>query len=205
MARSVSNITSEYLTAIPTFVELTSGSGTYITPLGCLYIVVEAVGGGGGGAKNSSTLTSGGSGGGGGYFKKQYGAGTYTYTVGTGGLGYSTIGVNGQSGTATIFGSDTANGGSRGQLTISGTGGTVTAPGAMAAVKGGDGQTLNMSGWTTAGGSSFMSTSQLAFDRVEATGTRLNGFRGSGGGGCGDSVTKAGNAGAGVIIIREYY
>jgi len=50
-----------------------------------------------------------------------------------------------------------------------------------------------------------MATSQHAIDRTEATTARLNGFRGSGGAGVGDSVTKAGNAGAGVLLITEYY
>lgn len=189
----------------PTYLEYTVGSGVYNSPIGCSYIVVEAVGGGGGGAKNNATLTSGGSGGGGGYFKKQYPPGSYSYSVGLGGLGYSTAGTNGQSGTATTFHTDSAGGGARGQLLLSGTGGSVTATSAISIVKGGDGQTVNMSGWTCAGGASFMSTPQPAIDRAEATTSRLNGFRGSGGSGVGDSVTKAGNAGSGVLLIREYY
>jgi len=189
----------------PTYLEYTVGSGTYNSPIGCSYIIVEAVGGGGGGAKNSATLTSGGSGGGGGYFKKQYVPGSYNYSVGSAGLGYSTNGTNGQSGTATVFGSDSAGGGMRGQLTISGTGGSVTATNAISIVKGGDGRTINMSGWTCAGGSSFMATPQQSIDRAEATTARINGFRGSGGAGVGDSVTKAGNGGSGVLLITEYY
>lgn len=189
----------------PTYLEYTVGSGVYNSPIGCSYIIVEAVGGGGGGAKNNATLTSGGGGGGGGYFKKQYEPGSYSYSVGSAGLGYSTAGTNGQSGTATTFHTDSAGGGVRGQLLVSGTGGSVTTTNAISIVKGGDGQTSGTSGWTSSGGSSFMATSQKSIDRAEATTARINGFRGSGGAGVGDSVTKAGNGGSGVLLITEYY
>lgn len=189
----------------PTTIELTAGSGVYTSPLECKYIEVEAVGGGGGGAKNSSTNTPGGGGGGGGYFKKRYPAGSYNYTVGNLGLGYSTVGTNGQSGTATIFGTDNASGGARGQLTTSGAGGSVTAPGAIITIRGGDGS-IGSSEMTSRGGSSFFHPGPPSFrysDLVPAT--KLNGLRGSGGAGVGDGQTKAGNAGAGFILITEHY
>ena len=188
----------------PTNLEYTLGSGVYNSPIGCSYIVVEAVGGGGGGAKNSATLTSGGGGGAGGYFKKQYPPGSYNYSVGSAGLGYTTNGTAGQSGTATTFGSDSAGGGMRGQLTISGTGGTVSAPNAISTVKGGDGS-IGASGFTSPGGVSIMSTNIPSFLREEATGTKVTAVRGGGGGGVGDSVNKAGNGGSGVLLIRAYF
>lgn len=189
----------------PTTIELTAGSGVYQSPLECKYIEVEAVGGGGGGAKNNLTNTPGGGGGGGGYFKKRYPAGSYNYTVGSLGLGYSTPGTNGQSGTATIFGTDSAGGGGRGQLTISGSGGTVTAPGAIITLRGGEGS-IGPSEFTSSGGSSFFNTGPPFFRMTDlASTTKLNGIRGSGGAGVGDGQTKGGNAGAGFILITEYY
>lgn len=188
----------------PTFVEYTMGSGVYSSPMGCSYIVVEAVGGGGGGAKTTLSSTCGGSGGGGGYFKKTYPAGSYNYSVGTMGLGYSTQGTNGQSGTATTFNTDSAGGGGRGQLTISGTGGTVTASGALITVNGGNGS-LSPSGYITPGGSSFFSIPTPLLSISDATTAKITGTRGGGGGGAVDSMTKAGNGGSGVLLITEYY
>ncbi len=46
------------LTALPAYTKYTSGSGTYTTPAGCTYLVVEMVGGGGGGAGGGQVNTS---------------------------------------------------------------------------------------------------------------------------------------------------
>lgn len=188
----------------PTFLEYTVGSGVYSSPIGCSYIVVEAVGGGGGGAKTTLSNTPGGGGGAGGYFKKAYPAGSYNYSVGVGGLGYSSQGTNGQSGTATTFGSDSAGGGGRGQLTLSGLGGSVVCPGAIFTVNGGNGS-IGPSGFTSPGGASFFSTPTPSFLIADATTAKLTGSRGSGGGGAVDSLQKGGNGGSGVLLITEYF
>lgn len=189
---------------LPNTIEFSSGSGMYASPVNCSYIIVEAVGGGGGGAKTTLSTTCGGSGGGGGYFKKQYPAGSYNYSVGAAGLGYSTQGTNGQSGQPTTFSTDVAGGGGRGQLTLSGSGGSVNAVGAILVVPGGNG-TLAPLGYITPGGSSFFSTPTPLLTVADATTTKITGVRGGGGGGAVDSMSKGGNGGSGLIIIREYF
>ena len=186
-------------------IEYTTGSGTYTSPPNCKYIIVEAVGGGGGGAKNSATLTPGGGGGGGGYFKKRYPPGFYNYSVGAGGLGYTSVNTNGQSGTATTFGTDSAGGGARGQLTSSGAGGTCTVTSAILTTQGGSG-TIGPSDFTSSGGGSFYSKGPPIYRNSDLASTsKLNGTRGAGGAGVGDSVARAGLGGSGFIIISEYF
>ena len=113
------------------FVTFFSGSGNWNVPLGVSNVSFLAVGGGGGGGQN------GGSGGGGGalqdipYYTVTSG-GTVSVTVGSGGTGGSTAGgfsASGSSGSATVFGSYTANGGGGGNSTggsggVGGVGGT---------------------------------------------------------------------------------
>ncbi len=189
----------------PTHTSLLSGSGVYSSPGGCRYIVVEAVGGGGSGAKHDLTSTPGGGGGGGGYFCKVYPAGKYGYTVGTGGVGPTVQNTNGQAGTATIFNTDSAGGGAQGQVTRSGAGGTSVVSNAILCVKGGYGS-IGPSDCTSSGGSTYFGTgppSTRTSDVIDIT--RLDGQKGSGGSGVGDSLARGGHGGSGYILITEYY
>lgn len=94
---------------LPTITKLTSGSGTYVPPVGVSYIQVYAVGGGGGGANTTGTGGTGGN--------TTFGS-LITANGGAGGSGYN----GGAGGTATISApaigtAQTGNGGQSGQQT----------------------------------------------------------------------------------------
>lgn len=103
----------------PQLTVYTSGSGTYTTPVGAKYLIVECIGGGGGGAGNGTANASyGGGGGGGGYYLKQFNNpdASYSYTVGTGGTGTPAGSyADGSNGTASTFGGMSAGGGGGGK------------------------------------------------------------------------------------------
>src|SRR5437016_5111773 len=89
---------------VPNIQVLTSGSGTYNTPAGALYLTVTMAGGGGGGggAASGGLVALNGAGGGGGgslYSLITSPAASYSYAVGAGG-GAGTAGTNGQAGGA---------------------------------------------------------------------------------------------------------
>ena len=71
----------------PTYTIFQSGSGSYTTPVGASYAIVEMVGGGGGGGINTGSSTCGGGGGGGGFLRIRCDPGTYSYSVGAAGTG----------------------------------------------------------------------------------------------------------------------
>lgn len=103
----------------PQLTVYTSGSGTYTTPVGAKYLIVECIGGGGGGGGNGTANASyGGGGGGGGYFLKQFNNpdASYSYSVGAGGIGTPAGSyADGSPGTASTFGGMSAGGGGGGK------------------------------------------------------------------------------------------
>lgn len=207
---------------------LTSGVlQTYTVPSNINTIVVEMVGGGGGGGGvNGGTgkAASAGSGGGGGYVKKTISVSpsdTFTYTVGTGGLG-GAAGLNdGAAGNNTVFGAATANGGGGGQfqVAVSSLPQTGNSPGSGGASSGGD---INSSGqagtWGTCfaaqvnsgiGGSSFWGGGAPGSVRGIPGVASGNAGGPCGGGGSGAvsintaSSAGGGNGSAGLIVITE--
>ena len=97
----------------------TAGSGTYTTPVGATYLIVECLGGGGGGANNGLAAGAfGGGGGAGGYYRKQFTApaASYSYTVGAGGAGTpAASNADGSAGGDSAFGGMSAAGGKGGK------------------------------------------------------------------------------------------
>ena len=97
----------------------TAGSGTYTTPVGATYLIVECLGGGGGGANNGAAAGAfGGGGGAGAYYRKQFTApaASYSYTVGAGGVGTpAATNADGSAGSASTFGGMSAAGGAGGK------------------------------------------------------------------------------------------
>lgn len=198
----------------PTFVEFTTpASGTYTTPVGCLYIEVYAVGPGGGGAGGvtASARRCGGGGGAGGCAFGIFAAGSYTYTVATGGAGGATTDLPGSDGSGpTIFGTMEAGEGAGGicALTSSATqymaassGSTtnalLTIGGVSAEPPGKQGSRGGANLFTGYTGSGGQWTSSAIDGGV--------GERGGGGGGGCNTLASGGNGGNGCITIIEYY
>lgn len=200
-----------------------TGSGTYTTPAGVLYIEVTILGGGGAGGGAPTTgvgqVSVGGGGGAGATVIKTISApsATYNYVVGAGGTANS--GAAGNAGANTTFGSSllTANGGPGGSSSTAGTlvntGGTGTAAGTGGDVNipGGPGQAASgingqfvlsgSGGYSTlgSGGQSQVSSSAGAAGYVYGGG-------GSGGTLASSTSAVAGGAGAvGIIIVKEFY
>jgi hypothetical protein len=180
-------------------------AGTYTTPIGCKYIIVEMIGGGGGGGWQAANIMGGG-GGSATYMELQFPAGSYTYSVGAGGLAGTTVnGGNGTAGGNTTFGAAVSGGGGFGANDGNGgDAGTFTTAGkVLFLVQGIYGSTPFDTIYTTNGGASFRCpatplTSDLNYTTIPG---------GYGGGGDG-SVNSTGDAGAGYpgrIIIKEFY
>lgn len=215
--------------SLASFQIFTSGSAaTYTLPAGIKTILVECIGGGGGGGGVSTAVgqtSAAGGGGAGGYSRKFYSApaGTYTYTIGTGGAG-GTAGVhNGTTGNATTFDVITCNGGVGGpadtaslsihiSATTVGFGGTATGgdinytgtPGGM-----GVGTLINSFGG--AGGSGIYGgggAAAFAGGGTSVAGNGGNTNSGSGGAGAASnnvSSDKAGGAGGdGIIVVWQF-
>lgn len=107
----------------PTITKLTSGSGTYTTPAGALYLRVRQVGGGGGGA-GSSTIVANNFGAGGNGGNTTFGTSLLTANGGAGGGGTGS-GAGGVGGSTTInspaYGTGISGGtGSNGAVTVAG-------------------------------------------------------------------------------------
>jgi hypothetical protein len=216
----------------PTKQIFTSGSGTYTTPAGALYIVVRAIGGGGGGGgcahvTNQASAAAGG--GGGGYCELTIPSpsSTYSYSVGSGGAGG--IGNNqGSIGGNSTFGSMTADGGGGGDggpgsantNTVNaqaGTGGS-SSGGDLNVVGGCGGPGIIMGtqfemlggfgGNSSLGGGAY--PIQITPINTATTGNNGNQYGGGGGGstvsnGASTPVSTGGNGAAGIIIVEEYY
>ncbi len=209
-------------------VQVFSASGTWTKPANMVYAVVELVGGGGGGGGAAATAAAqcatGGGGGGGGYAKKTFpssalGA-TVAVTVGTGGSGTTTNGVDGN---ASIFGASlvSANGGGAGSA------GAAIAPPSSSGGGGGTGG-MGMSGDVRASGSDGRTGWGLNNGRAVAgggggsvlgggtddliTGTKVSkvglAYGGGGSGGANaqsQSATAGANGADGVVIVTAYF
>nr|BFD58916.1 hypothetical protein CKG001_10230 [Bdellovibrio sp. CKG001] len=221
---TLNNFTKE-----PTVRRLTSGSGTYTTPPGVKYLIVEMVGGGSGGSGSSSTTANnGGIGGTGGtttfgssLLIATGGSGSGTYSGnGIGGVAtvnspaISIVQLNGASGNAGVYNSSTTNPilfGSAGAATPLGGAGSQTEPltaGKNAVANTGSG------GGGAAGNGSFPSVtgsggSAGAYIKAQINSPSLTYAYAVGAGGTGGTAGTSGYAGgaggSGVIIITEYY
>jgi len=198
----------------PTYVEFaTPGSGTYTSPAGCVYIEVYAVGPGGGGAGGVTTLSrrSGGGGGAGGCAFGIFAAGSYSYTVATGGAGGATTNLPGSTGSGpTIFDTMEAGSGEGGICALS-----TDAVGYTAASSGAITNALLTIGRASAeppgfhssrGGANLFNgfTGSGGYDAAAAV-NGGSGQRGGGGGGGNNSAAAGGVGGNGCITIIEYY
>lgn len=191
---------------------LVSGSGTYTTPVGTLWLEVEMVGGGGGGGNtntgNAGTSTTFGSltaGGGGG-----------APTGGTGGGAGGTasggqinlVGTPGVSGSASLASTYAAFGGAGGSSFFGGGGGAVSGGaggngGANTGSGGGGGGTNNVNTiWAGAGGGSGGYVRTIIMSPA-ATYSYSVGTGGTGAAATGNWFA-AGNGAAGVIIVTAY-
>lgn len=165
----------------PTTQRFLSGSGTYTTPAGVLYIVVKAIGGGGGGSGSSSNAADGGTGGNG--TTTTFGSPLIIAGAGQGGTNGS--GVGGAGGTPSIAGTSVI-------LSVTGSqgGGGGMAPVATQLAGGAGGNSI-LGG---AGGSAFGASGSNA---VANTG---GGGGGAGSGGAGVTQTSGSGGGAGASI-----
>ena len=157
----------------PTQQRFTSGSGTYTTPAGVVWLRVKMVGGGGGGAgSGSATGTAAGAGG-----STTFGTSLLTCTGGGAGIFGLTGGAGGGTG-----GTATINSPAYGTGVIGGTGGGGTYAQTYAAG--------SMGGATPFGGAGGGGQNQVA-------GTAASANSGSGGGGAGTNVTATCTSGTG--------
>lgn len=221
-----------YAVLPPTVQRFTSGSGTYTTPAGVKYIVVQMCGGGGGGA-GSSTVGDGGTGGTGG--NTTFGTSLLTANGGAGGTGVNPS-VGGAGGTTTLNspaiginvngqqGSDGEAHGGYAINQISGCGGNTPLSGA--------GSSVGSSNTSIVGRTAVANTGSGGSGAAYNRGTSGSSFWGAGGGaggyiqaiinapsatysysvGAGGTAGTAGTSGSaggagasGVIIVTEYY
>jgi hypothetical protein len=200
----------------PTIQSFTTGSGTYTTPAGVKYLVVEAIGGGGG-APGLGTVTTAPTAGGNTTF------GTSLLTANGGAIG-GTSGApsGGAGGTATISSpavgiAVTGNAGNSGVGVVNGTGGQGGAGfnggsgiGQYTGIAGG-----NATGYGSGGGGSGGNSTSGApggggaggwLRALITTPSSTYSYTVGAGGAAGVNVTLNGGAGfAGVIIVTEYY
>lgn len=205
---------SEGVSKSPTYTVKHGGtSGTYSTPTGCSYIIVEIQGAGGSGGRSAGN-TPGGGGGSGGYIRAKMAAGSYSYSVGLGGSVVTANNTDGTSGGPTTFGGWTCNGGGGGSAnpaypgpygSYTGSGGTVLFQ--FDGCAGTAGSAYASTTLTAPGGSSWFapssSTIPLGYGGKDGT-------YGSGGHGTNASTASfpsgvSGGGGNGVIFITEYY
>lgn len=192
--------------ASPTYTLYDAGSsGVYSTPVGCTYIIVQMIGGGGGGGWQPSNIMGGG-GGSAAFLKLKFTAGTYSYSVGAGGLAGTTAnGGNGTAGGDTIFGAAISGGGGFGGSDGNGgnAGSFTTAGQVLLQVEGVFGSTPFDTIYTTPGGASYLCpaiplTSDLNY-------TTIPGGYGGGGSGSVDALGAGGDGYPGRIVIKEFY
>src|SRR5712671_2889403 len=208
---------AEDLNTTPTTQVFTSGSGTYTTPAGVLWLEVELIGGGGGGG-------GGGAGGTGGNTGAAGTATTFGTLTGNGGSGGNVGGAGGTGGAAS-GGYDNQTGGSGQAAYIAG----------ATALQGGSGGN-GIYGGTASGGNGLIAAATAAASSGAGGGggtATVNGQNAGTGGGAGGSVkaiigspaaayaytvgsggaggtigtgAQAGSAGAaGKIVVREHY
>lgn len=194
----------------------TSGSGTYNSPVGVLYLKVRMVGAGGGGAGAANATNAGGGGGGSGAYIEKLIVNpnsTYSYSVGVAGTAGNSAGTGGSGGGATTFSTLNCNGGNVGQGSaggnpgFGGNGGTAT--GGDINIHGGSGgfaAAYSTNGIGGQGGASFFGGGGQAGSNTQLT-PQAGIAPGSGGGGGGaNGGAQAGADGApGIIIVEEHY
>lgn len=213
---------SSYLTTGPTVQKFLSGSSTYTTPPGVLYLDVRLLGGGGGGGGSGASPTTGGTGG-----TTTFGSSLLTANGGTGGNVY----YGGTGGTCTVSAPAIDNGSTAGSY---GSGGYVNAA-ASQYPQGGAGGTSpfgGAGGGSTAGNTGFSAVANSGSGGGGGSGNNTGSSYGAGGGASGCyvqaiinnpaatyavSIGAAGTAGAtggasaggaggsGIAIITEHY
>lgn len=156
-APSGGTITTVGSQRIHTFTSVGTTSITFLVPVTAQILVVA--GGGGGGGNNSNFFAAGGGGGAGEvYYSASYAipAGTYTVTVGGGGAGgVGGATSNGVKGSASVFGSISANGGGYGGTSgLDGSGGSGGSGGGGSRGNAGSASVLTAGGQGNAGGNS---------------------------------------------------
>jgi hypothetical protein len=207
----------------PTIQSFTSGSGTYVTPQGALYIRVRMVGGGGGGSgSGTGSAGNGGSGGSSTFFNATAGGGgggtfsTGNAIGGTGGGGSIGAGASG------IFA--TGGGGSGSNYQASGIGnfnggagaGSAFAGGAPGNESSGNAGYANTGGGGSGGGCGNTAGNQggagggsgAFIDMIIASPAFTYSYAVGAGGSAGTAGTSGnvgGTGGSGVIYVEEYY
>lgn len=156
--------------ALPQVTVLTSGSGTYATPVSARYLVVEMCGGGGGGGGSGTSAGNGGSGG-------ASTLGSLAANGGTGGPSSGNGATGGPGGGAS--GGDINAGGGPGQ-----------------SVPGNTSPTLNQNYGGNGGNSMFGGGGVTGVNGTGGVGSNGSGY-GSGGGGVGANSSNTGSAGGG--------
>lgn len=204
--RSIGNVAPAAAGVPPTFKVYSSGSGTYTTPTGCTYIIVEMTGGGGGGC-----LASAGNAGRGGnsssYYKFKTTSGSYSYSVGAAGVGALVTPASGTSGGDTTFGTAKCSGGYGGSTALDTNAAdsvTYTNLIYMAYTQG----TLLTTGYSSPGGRGFWGNSSGVMTPAYITPGQFVHALGYGTGGAGVCVADwvlSGDGTPGRILITEYY
>lgn len=204
---------------IPTVQRFTSGSGTYNTPAGVLYIKIRMVGGGGGGGGGNVASAGG-----------NTTFGTSFLTAGGGSQGTDNAGLGGNGGTVTVnapaivlvnssssgctggsgvAGGQSPTGGHGGNSPFGGAGrggGNSSYNGAVAYANSGSGGggASGGPGWGGCSGGGSGGYIEAVIYSPNATYSYSVGTAGSGGTG-NSSFGFGGNGAAGIIIIEEYY
>ena len=205
---------AEDLNTTPTTQVFTSGSGTYTTPAGVLWLEVELIGGGGGGGAGGTGGNTGAAG----------TATTFGTLTGNGGSGGNVGGAGGTGGAASggydnqtggsgqaayIAGATALQGGSGGNGIYGGTasgGNGLIAAGTAAASSGagGGGGTATVNGQNAGTGGGAGGSVKAIIGSPAATYTYTVGSGGAGG--TIGTGAQAGSAGAaGKIVVREHY
>lgn len=210
-ASTINAVNSQGFGGMPTFTKLT-GSGTYVSPANAVYHIVEAIGGGGGAGCCLTISQVAGGGGGGGYIKQLFPTGSYTYSVGTGGAGATSLDTDGANGTDTTFGTLTAPFGGQGfygggsGFGNGGVGGVPTdSPGTITLIEGGGGTSGQSSNTGGAGGGTFYAGNTRGLYNPSILENGPNGNFPGGGGGAGVRRGTGGNGADGTIIVTTYF
>jgi hypothetical protein len=204
--RSIGNVVVVASGLPPTFKVYSSGSGTYNTPTGCTYIIVEMTGGGGGGS-----LASAGNPGCGGnsssYYKFKTTSGSYSYSVGAAGVGAFVTPSSGTNGGNTTFGTATCSGGVGGNGALNTNAADSVTYTNLAYLPYTQGTVLTTN-YSSPGGRGFWGSSSGVMTPAYITPGQFVHALGYGTGGAGVCVSDwvlSGDGTPGRILITEYY
>jgi hypothetical protein len=196
----------------PTYTQRFGGSGTYTTPVGCVYIDVYVVGAGGGGAGGTSTTGNrhGGGGGAGSVALGTFVAGTYAYDIKVGGTGGAPAVSGNISAGVTSFSNVTVSSGGAGLFAefIGSDLYAAAAPGVTnnSRLPLGNSQAHPPSRLGSRGGGSLLLGRPGGGPfSISASENGLVGDRGGGGGGGANIAGSGANGASGYILIIEYY